>query len=267
MIGKNKMKKIIALILVGAFIFTLCACNSKNTVSETDTSTPISSETFVKPENYTSVLLVSINPQFKLYLDKSNKVLAVEPMNDDAKSFSKSIDFENNSVETVVGIIVEKANEKGFIKENATVDFEITEQRDGIDNSDILTKVVLTANQKATELKIDIKTQIKEENSSKTEPTVSGFENGYSATIDGEIIENTSVSGAWTINQKDETVYTLKAEKTNFTGDIPASGSNASNSSCTLAACTLTAVEGDNTYKVTESAPAYVGTYTGVAEQ
>ena len=103
--------------------------------------------------------------------------------------------------------------------------------------------------------------------SSKTEPVVSGFENGYSSTIDGEINTDTSVSGSWTIGQKDETVYTLKAEKTNFTGDIPASGSNATYSSCQLAACTLTAVEGDNTYKVTETAPAYVGTHTGVAEQ
>lgn len=103
--------------------------------------------------------------------------------------------------------------------------------------------------------------------SSKTEPVVSGFDNGYSATIDGEINENTSVSGAWTIGQKSETVYTLTAEKTNFTGDIPASGSNATNTSCTLAACSLTAVAGDNTYKVIETAPVYVGTYTGVAEQ
>ena len=145
------MKKIIALMLVVVFVFTLCACNSKNTVSETDTSTPISSETFVKPENYTSVLLVSINPQFKLYLDENNMVLEVEPVNDDAKSFCESIDFKNQTVETVVGNIVEKANEKGFIKANVTVDFEITEQKDGFNNSDILTKVVSAANQKATE--------------------------------------------------------------------------------------------------------------------
>ena len=113
MIGENKMKKIIAIILVVTFVFTLSACNNKNTVSDTDTSAPIStsSESFIKPENYASVLLVSINPQFKLYLDENNKVLAVEPVNDDAKSFSDSIDFENKTVEAVVGNIVEKANE------------------------------------------------------------------------------------------------------------------------------------------------------------
>ena len=173
MIGENKMKKIIAIILVVTFVFTLSACNNKNTVSDTDTSAPIStsSESFIKPENYASVLLVSINPQFKLYLDENNKVLAVEPVNDDAKSFSDSIDFENKTVEAVVGNIVEKANEKGFIKENVNVNFEITEEKDGIDNSDILAKVVSTVNQKASELNIEIKTEIKESDKSQTSDT------------------------------------------------------------------------------------------------
>lgn len=156
------MKRIIALMLVIVFVVTLSACGNKDTVSDTDTSTPTISETFVKPENYTSVLLISINPQFKLYLDENNIVLAVDPVNEDAKSFSKSIDFENKTIEVVVGNIVEKANEKGFIKKNTTVDFEITEQKDGIDNSNILTTVVLAVNQKAAELKIEIITEIKE---------------------------------------------------------------------------------------------------------
>lgn len=168
------MKKIVALMLVVAFVFTLSACNNKNAVSNIDTSAPTSSETFVKPENYTSVLLVSINPQFKLYLDETNKVLAVEPVNDDAKSFSKSIDFENKSVEAVVGNIIEKANIKGFISENAAVNFEITEQKDGVDYSNILTTVVSAVNQKATELKIEIKTEIKENDKAQTPETNNG---------------------------------------------------------------------------------------------
>lgn len=162
------MKKFIALMLVIAFVFTLSACNDKNTASNTDTNVPTSSEVFVKPENYASVLLVSINPQFKLYLNENNNVLAVEPVNKDAKSFSKSIDFENNSIETVIGNIVEQANENGFIKEIVTVNFEITEQKDGINASDILSKVVSAANQKATELNIEIDTQTTESKPSHT---------------------------------------------------------------------------------------------------
>lgn len=173
MIGEDKMKKIIALILVLIFVFTLSACGNKDTASDTNISAPTSSETFVKPENYTTVLLVSINPQFKLYLDESNKVLAVEPVNDDAKSFCDNIGFENKSVEAVVGNIVEKANEKGFIKGNAVVNFKITEQKDGVDSSNILTTVVSAANQKATELKIEIKVETKESDNSQTTETTS----------------------------------------------------------------------------------------------
>lgn len=165
------MKKIISLMLVLVFVFTISACNSKNASSDTDTSIPIDSKTLVKPKNYASVLLVSINPRFKLYLDENNNVLAVEPVNEDAKSFSNNIDFESKSIETVIGNIVEQANKSGFIKENVTVNFEITEQKNGISNSDILSKVVSAANQKATELNIEIETQIKENNNSQTTET------------------------------------------------------------------------------------------------
>lgn len=160
--------------LVIVFVFTLSGCNSKDTSSNIDTSTPEQSETFIKPENYASVLLISINPQFKLYLDENNNVLAVEPINKDAKSFSNSIDFENKSIETVIGNIVEQSNENGFIKENVTVDFEIVEKQDGAGDNDILAKAVSATEAKAKELNIEIKTQIKEiteESSSKTETT------------------------------------------------------------------------------------------------
>ena len=165
------MKKAIALMLVLVFVLMISACASKDTVSDIDTSAPASSEKFAKPENYATVLLVSINPKFKLYLDETNKVLAVEPVNKDAKSFSKSIDFENKTVETVVENIVEMANKKGFIKEKTVVNFEITELKDGISRSDVLAKVVSAANQKAAELKLEIKTEIKESNNSHTTET------------------------------------------------------------------------------------------------
>ena len=160
--------------LVVIFIFTLSACNSKDTSPNIDTSPPTQSEEIIKPENYSTVLLIRINPHFKLYLDENNNVLALEPINEDAKSFSDSIDFENKSIETVIGNIVEQANEKGFIKENAIIDFEIAEKQEKISNNDILTNAISAAQSKAKELNIEIKTQIKEnieENSSETENT------------------------------------------------------------------------------------------------
>ena len=173
------MKKIISMMLVLVFVFTLSACGKKDTSSDTDTSTPTQSETFVAPENYASVLLVTINPQFKLYLDENYNVLAVEPVNNDAKTFSADIDFENKSLEIVIGIIVEKANEKGFVKENATVNFEIAEQKsETVNKEDILQKAVSAAEQKAAELKITISA----ESTNDTEKTESTAGNNSSNT-------------------------------------------------------------------------------------
>ena len=98
----------------------------------------------------------------------------------------------------------------------------------------------------------------------KTEPKVSTFEHGYSDSIDGDIINEQSISGEWTINQKNENVYQLSAAKSGFTGDLPTTVQNAVYSSCVLAACELVASLGTNEYSVTEDAPAHVGSYTGV---
>lgn len=155
--------------LVLIFVFSLSACGKKDTSSDKDT--PIQGETFAAAENYATVLLVTINSQFKLYLDENNNVLAVEPVNDDAKTFSSEIDFENKSLETVVGTLVEKANEKGFVKENSAVKFEITEQKsETVNKEDVLQKAVSAAEKKATELKLTISFE-KADNTEKNEST------------------------------------------------------------------------------------------------
>jgi hypothetical protein len=99
---------------------------------------------------------------------------------------------------------------------------------------------------------------------SKTAPKVSTFTHGYSDTLDGAINSNTSISGAWTINQMDGHVYELSASATNFDGTVPTTVTATTAASCSLAACTLKAVLGTNTYSVTEDAPKHEGTYTGV---
>lgn len=99
---------------------------------------------------------------------------------------------------------------------------------------------------------------------SKTAPKVSTFTHGYSDTIDGTINTGTSISGAWTINQKEGNVYELSASATNFEGTVPTTVTGQTAAACSLAACTLKAVLGTNTYSVTEDAPKHEGTYTGV---
>ena len=101
---------------------------------------------------------------------------------------------------------------------------------------------------------------------SKTEPTVSGFEYGYSSTIDGAINTATTITASWSTEQKTNHVYELVAATTGFTGTVPTTVTAATADDCKLAACTLVAVEGTNKYTVTEDAPDYVGSHTGISQ-
>ena len=155
------MKKILALVLAISLIFLLTACGNKDT-SSTNSDLPVSSVTdttaFVKPQNYASVLLVTINPQFRLYLDEDSNVLAVEAVNQDAEAIKDSIIYENQNFEAVIKNIVATADDKGFLKEDANINFEIVEQADETINiADILANATAAANLAATELKITIK--------------------------------------------------------------------------------------------------------------
>lgn len=157
------MKKILSVFLMLCLVLTLAACSKNDSsLSETDsgnseTDSGTSAEVFVKPEHYTSVLLVTINPQFRLYLDESGKVLAMEAVNKDAESIMDNISFENENYETVIENIVTTANEKGFVKADATINFEIVESQETNNaQADILANAEKTANETAVELKIEV---------------------------------------------------------------------------------------------------------------
>lgn len=153
------MKKIISVLLVLCLAFALVACGKSNEPAPNGDSP----EAFVKPENYSSVLLVTINPQFRLYLDENGTVLAVEAVNDDAKAIKDDISFENENFETVVKNIVAAANEKGFVKEDATVSLEIVESKETNEvKTDILSKAENEVKTVADELKIEIKVSVTE---------------------------------------------------------------------------------------------------------
>lgn len=99
-----------------------------------------------------------------------------------------------------------------------------------------------------------------------TNPIVSGFEHGYSSTIDGDINANTSISSEWEISQMDNNVYELSVSITQgFTnGTAPEKVQNATYSNCKLASFTLPADLGTNEITITEDAPKHSGSHTGV---
>lgn len=151
------MKKILSLIFCVVLSFSaLAGCAPKKVTGQSSQITSDESADFTKPESFASVVLVTINPQFRLYLDTEGVVLAVEPVNDDAKTIENKVEFKNKKVEAVVQNLVTVANDSGFIKENATIDVKISSNNNQEDSKlrTVLTAVKASVTAKLTELKI-----------------------------------------------------------------------------------------------------------------
>lgn len=145
------MKRIVTLLIAIALVFTFTACGDKADAP--------SDQSFVKPENYSTILLVTVNPQFRLYLDEQDNVLAVEPVNEDAQTVVKDTEF-NGKLESVIEKIVNKTNEAGFVKENATFDLKIVETKKEHTKAETILNTAKDTASRAFE-KIDITVEIK----------------------------------------------------------------------------------------------------------
>lgn len=122
------MKKFLWLVLAVSLVLGCVACTqSEPPVLEDEGNEPA----FVKPENYASVLEVTINPVFRLYLDEAGVVLAVEALNDDALGFVFDVEFSGKDYALTVEQIVRKANENGFLNTGAVVQISFLENREG----------------------------------------------------------------------------------------------------------------------------------------
>lgn len=193
------MKKILAVLLALITIFTFCSCN-KGT-NKTD-----SSSAFEKPTDYASVILVTINPQLRLYLDKSGNVLAVEPVNDDAKEVCEKLTSKKGEFKTVIDEIITVSNSIGYIKENATINFEITEVKDNSLNTE---QILHTAEQTTSssleklEIKAKIMVSVAENTASQNSSKVNSSESSSSS-------EQSSSSYSHTHNFTDATCTSPK---------------------------------------------------------
>ena len=160
------MKKLLSLLLAVLLLATFavgCGDDASSDVSsDTDVSSSTVSDTqdaFEKPQGYASVILVTINPQFRLYLDANGIVLAVESVNDDAKSIEAKITFQSQKVEAVVNNLISAANDGGFVKADAKIDIKVTEVADEtVVATEILADIKTAADEKLVEL--DIKAEV-----------------------------------------------------------------------------------------------------------
>ena len=92
--------------------------------------------------------------------------MAVEPVNSDAKSMANDVENIKGDLETVIHDIVLAADKGGFVKENATVNFQVTMVKDGTINTDEILNIAKEATNKVfvdSEKTIDVNVSVAED--------------------------------------------------------------------------------------------------------
>ena len=228
------MKRIISLLLAITLTFALVAC-SNNADSTAD-------KAFVKPEKYSTVLLVSINPQFKLYLDDQDNVLAVEPINKDAKEVVNGKKF-SGKLENVIEEIVNKSNDAGFVKEDAKINLQIVETKKEQTKAESILSVAKDAATKTFEeidVTVEIETSIAESatsssdaQSTSTESATSSPDAQSTSTESASSVANTSSVASTHAHKYSAATCTKAATCSCGATNGKALGHNYSNGTCT----------------------------------
>ena len=222
------MKKIFAVLLALIMVFAFVGCGKDKT--EKDNSQTAKVE-FEKPEGYVSVITVTINPKFNLYLDENSNVLAVEPVNKDAEKVIENVDFKGKDVKEAVESIITVANENGFIKEDATIDIQIIEKKnENVNTTELLNTTKTAVDNKIAALEIKVKVEVEDktiETSSESQPA------------DSSVPENTTSSST-------QSKPSSTSNKPSNTSSKPVHTHSYSAATCTQAAkCSCGAVKGN----------------------
>ncbi len=154
------MKKLLSIILAVTLCLSLAVCFA-GCKKEDVASTPSEVEVvkFEAPTNYASVVQVKINPTVNLYLDKGGNILAVEYVNKDAKDTYEAIEKNliGASFDVAMDLVVEKAEEKGFLAKNKEISIDVIENKlEEVKETEILRTAQKTVKATLDEKKIEI---------------------------------------------------------------------------------------------------------------
>lgn len=149
------MKKILAAALALCLLLALGACGNSDRPAPADSSDE--QDAFVTPAGCVTVLQITINPQFRLYLDADDKVLAVEPLNADARLVVKDVDTTSGDRDAVIRSILTAAKNDGFVKNGSTVNLQVmeTEKAEGADQA-LLKAAEMVVAQAAVDLNVTL---------------------------------------------------------------------------------------------------------------
>lgn len=156
------MKKTVAFFLALALCLALAACSAPDQSTDGDSvqgttvskDAQMSSETLSAPkpalselgdgkrEDAVLILLVTINPEFELYMDVNNEITAVRCLNEDAEKLFAGKDILGMEVSKGLKEAMTEAQNQGFLKETAaTVTIAATVQN-GLDWSEDLSEAL-----------------------------------------------------------------------------------------------------------------------------
>lgn len=109
------MKKLLMMLLPLLLVLSLAACGNTDTPDDTPQSALKQMENnMASLPNCVAVLRVQINPAFDLYLDKNDRVLAVEAVNDDAAQILNNTAVVGENGVDAIGRLLEAAANRGF---------------------------------------------------------------------------------------------------------------------------------------------------------
>ena len=126
------MKKVYIIIMSVIFAIGLTGCGKENKTEITEKRTEeytesVSTEELnqsserVFSEDCMGVFTISINPEVELELDKDGNVLSVVFLNGDAETAYKDLSLEGMEAQAAMKLIVETANDKGYLKDDGEV--------------------------------------------------------------------------------------------------------------------------------------------------
>lgn len=137
---------------------------TQTTQTQTETTQTGNTNTFVAPANYVSVVQVAINPTVNLYLDTQEVILAVEYVNEDARTCCQKVEDKlvGASLNDGVNTVIEAAQAEGFLQENQKITIDVTETKKTDEKLDILTAVTESAKTFITEKKVQAQVALTE---------------------------------------------------------------------------------------------------------
>lgn len=152
----------IAALLTGISLLLLSGCGNKAQEAEgsqvqTDIAVTATEQTAaaeeqaetVDPEtlDYAYRLHITINPEFKLYLDEQSKVVAVACLNQDAEDLFSETDLTGMDVEKAMPVIIQQAVAKEYLADgkNITIDLEKSTESGQADTVEQVIAAAVTA--------------------------------------------------------------------------------------------------------------------------